>query len=70
MTSLFYKWIFFNSSDYNSPEKKLGEGSFGIVYMIRNLKDNQEYAAKMIKDQDNFDGKEQMLFLRESVILH
>ena len=28
--------------------KKLGEGSFGKVYMILNLKTNEKYAAKLV----------------------
>ena len=29
-------------------KKKLGEGSFGKVYMILNLKTNEKYAAKLV----------------------
>lgn len=61
---------FFNTTDYELESKQLGEGSFGTVYLARNLKDNQQYAAKIIKIDENFDGYEQMLFLRESMILH
>ena len=60
--------IFFNTADYKISHK-IGEGSFGQVYAVKNCRDDKIYAAKKIKNQ-NFDGQEQMLFLRESIILH
>ena len=30
------------------PEKKLGEGSFGKIFVATNLQDNQKYALKIV----------------------
>ena len=30
------------------PEKKLGEGSIGKIFVATNLQDNQKYALKMV----------------------
>lgn len=62
--------VFFNSNDYKIQSKKLGEGSYGTVYVAENTTSKQKYAAKIINVENGFDGYEQMLFLRESLILH
>ena len=61
--------IFFNISDYEFQPQEIGNGSFSKVYLVRNNKDNQQYAAKVINVGKNFDGNEQKMFLRESLIL-
>ncbi|KAK8845896.1 hypothetical protein M9Y10_020824 [Tritrichomonas musculus] len=61
---------FFDSKDYELLDKTLGEGSFGTVYIAENIKDHQLYAAKVINTNTGFDGREQMVFLRESLLLH
>ena len=61
---------FFNTSDYQLQGEKLGEGTFGTVYTAKNNKDGQLYACKIIKTHDDFNGHEQMLLMRESLILH
>ncbi|KAK8853710.1 hypothetical protein M9Y10_016253 [Tritrichomonas musculus] len=61
--------VFFNTTDYELGSEKLGEGSFGTVYIAHNLKDNKQYAAKIIRIDEEFDGNEQMLLFRESMIL-
>lgn len=61
---------FFNTSDYKLG-KKIGEGTFGTVYIAKNVESKKKYAAKLVNIEQNvFDGREQMLFLRESLILH
>lgn len=62
--------VFFNTSDYELKSTELGHGAYGTVYVAENLNDSQEYACKIINTNKSFDGKEQMLFLRESLILH
>lgn len=63
--------MFFNTYDYKiDKEKKIGEGSFGIVYEATCLSDNKKYAVKIIKTDNKFNGNEQMTFMRESMILH
>ena len=62
--------IFFNTSDFKLENHKVGEGSFGTVYTSRNIHDNKLYATKIIKTHDDFNGHEQMLLMRESMILH
>lgn len=62
--------VFFNTSDYELKSTELGHGAYGTVYVAENLNDSQEYACKIINTNKSFDGNEQMLFLRESLILH
>ena len=50
---------FFNTSDFDLTQTKLGEGN--------NLKDNQKYAVKIINLQDSSSGHEQMLFMKETI---
>lgn len=61
---------FFNISDYEIQSPRIGQDAFGSVYIAENLTDKQKYAAKILNITDNFDGREQTLFLRESMILH
>lgn len=61
---------FFNTSDYELQRKKLGEGTFGKVYVAKNIKDDKLYASKVIRTHGNFNGREQMLLMRESLILN
>lgn len=58
---------FFNTSDFERQSKKLGKGSYGTVYLVKNTKDNKNYAAKVCNTNKNFDEKEQILFSRESI---
>ncbi|KAK8845878.1 hypothetical protein M9Y10_020804 [Tritrichomonas musculus] len=62
--------LFFNTTDFRLQDKSLGEGVFGKVYIGRQIKDNQRYAVKVLKGEGIFDGHEQMLLMRESLILH
>lgn len=60
---------FFNTSDYNLQHKVLGKGTYGKVYLAERVSDHEEFAAKVINVGSEFDGHEQMLFLRESFIM-
>ncbi|KAK8842164.1 hypothetical protein M9Y10_026393 [Tritrichomonas musculus] len=60
--------FFFNTSDYEEPNKKIGEGAFGKVYLVEN-QEGKQFAAKIINVQNILSGKEQHLFMRESSIL-
>ena len=62
--------VFFDTIDYELEPTKLGKGSYGTVYVVENLKNNEKYAAKIFDIDNGFDGHDQMLFLRESLILH
>lgn len=64
-----FKDAFYNVSDYTLTKKKLGSGSFGSVYVL-NIQSNKNYAVKIINTEKGFDGKDQMLLMRESMILH
>lgn len=54
------KEVFFNTSDFILQNKKLGEGTFGTVYLVKNIKEDKLYACKIIKTHDNFNGHDQM----------
>lgn len=62
--------IFFNIADYKLQKTKLGEGTFGTVYISTNNTDNEQYATKIIKTNGNFTGNDKMLLIRESLILN
>lgn len=61
---------FFNTNDFKLTNRKLGEGTFGQVFIAKKLSDNSEYAAKILNVDENFNGQEQMMFMRESITLH
>lgn len=65
-----FRGSFFQIKDYQITDEKLGEGTFGEVFIIKNLKDNGKYAVKIIKPSKGFDGEDQMQFMRESMILY
>lgn len=60
---------FFNVDDFELTDTKLGKGAFGKVFVVRNISDGKKYAAKIINIDKRFSGDEQMMFLRESLIL-
>lgn len=64
-----FKKVFFDQKDYSITDHKVGEGSFGTVYIAENKQDGKKYAAKIIKVKDEIDGNDQMLIMRESTIL-
>lgn len=61
--------IFFNSKDYILKNTILGKGGFGTVYIVEKKDDHTFYAAKIINVEDDFDGNDQKLIMRESGIL-
>lgn len=63
-----FEGAFFNTEDYEKSDKKLGEGTFGKVYLVTKLDDETQY-AKIINVQNIFKGKDQMVLMRESAIL-
>lgn len=65
-----FEGAFYNTVDFNLTNKKLGEGGFGRVYVIQSVKDNRNYAVKIINTDQGFDGTQQMQLMRESMILH
>ena len=65
-----FEGIFFNTYDYEIDEKIIGKGTFGEVHIATNVNDHQKYAIKLIKTNSDFNGEEQMNFMRESMILH
>ena len=65
-----FKGIFFNIKDYKiNKRRRLGKGSFGIVYIAENIKTHEQFAIKIIDVDNDFDGDDQMLIMRECSIL-
>ncbi|KAK8894676.1 hypothetical protein M9Y10_023113 [Tritrichomonas musculus] len=61
---------FFDTSDYEPTGTKLGEGSYGKVFLVKNTNDDQVYAAKIINIEGDYSGKEQIKLIHEAAILH
>ena len=61
---------FFDTSQFELTSKKLGQGQFGKVYVVESTNDGSQYAAKIIMNDGEFNGHNQMLLLRETVILY
>lgn len=64
------KDIFFDTEEFEDTKEKLGEGTFGKVYIVNSLKDKKQYAAKIINSSNMADPMSQFLFMSESQILH
>ena len=62
--------LFFNTADYKLQNLSIGEGTFGKVYIANQIKDNKNFAVKILKTDNGFNGHDQMLLMRESLILH
>lgn len=62
--------LFFNTDDFVLHEKSIGEGSFGKVYIAHQASDDKLYAVKILNTEKGMNGHDQMLFMRESLILH
>lgn len=60
---------FYDTKDYKLLDKELGKGTFGTVYLAENINNHQKYAVKVINTTEGFDGQEQMLFVRKSLLL-
>lgn len=63
--------IFFEISDYKLTNHLLGEGTYGKVYIVKNNKENKDYAVKILRiiPEIGFTSENQKIFLRESTIL-
>lgn len=61
---------FFDTSDYEMTNKKLGEGAFGKVYVVESENSDILYCVKIINTNGAFSSRDQNVFLRESLILH
>ena len=60
--------VFYNASDFQIDENEFDKRPSGTVYVAKNIKDGKLYECK-IMNTDDFNGYEQMLFMKESMIL-
>lgn len=60
--------LFFNSKEYTLTTESLGSGSFGRVFAGKDV-NGGKVAIKLLNFGGNFDGDQQMRFLKESMIL-
>lgn len=65
-----FEGAFFDTSDFEFTNKKIGEGQFGKVFIVVRNEDETEYAAKIITNEGVLSGQGQVLLLREISILH
>ena len=65
-----FESCFFDTSDFEPTNKILGEGNFGKVFVVESINEDTQYAAKIIKTNGVFSSRDQIMFLRESLILH
>lgn len=65
-----FEGAFFDTVDYEETNKVLGVGSFGKVFVVKNVDNEELYAAKIINTRGVFSSHDQTMLLRESLILH
>ncbi|KAK8860813.1 hypothetical protein M9Y10_012503 [Tritrichomonas musculus] len=62
--------LFFDTDDYVfESNEQIGEGRYGKVYIVKCIKDDNYYAAKIIKINKGLSAQEHQNLLRESSIL-
>lgn len=61
--------LFINASDLKLQSDELGIGPHGTVYIAEAIEDNTKYVAKIINTENNFDGNDLALFLKESLTM-
>ena len=64
-----FKKCFFDTANYELTNKLLGSGVFGKVYVVKNVDNDELYAAKIINSRGFFSSHDQEMLLRESLIL-
>ena len=65
-----FEGAFFNTEDFKLTGEKIGEGTYGNVYIAENLKDGTKYAAKILNVEQIFNGTSQKKIMREIQILN
>lgn len=53
--------LFLNLDNYEKMDK-LGKGSFGKVYRVKNIDTGDIYAAKVLYDENDFEKKMDLIF--------
>lgn len=59
--------VVFNLEDFELIKEMIGNGTFGTVFAVKNIKEDKQYAAKVLNCCDEFDGTEQIKLLQESI---
>ena len=62
-----YDGCFVNPANLRLTNKILGHGSYGVVYVIKNIKDQKDYALKIINAEGEFDESQQYQLMIKSI---
>lgn len=65
-----FEGAFFDTDKFIITSDKLGEGTFGKVYIVERKSDHKKFAAKIINPNGMLNGTDQLKFLREAEILN
>lgn len=60
--------LFYDTKDYKLFDEEISQGAFSRVYIAENINNHQQYYVKIINAEEEFDGREQMIFIRESLL--
>lgn len=61
--------LFINASDFVIQSNEFIKGPHGSIHIVEKIENGIKYAAKIINIENNFDGNEQALFLKKSLIM-
>lgn len=60
--------LFFDTDDYELTNRKIGEGSFGGIFLVNNH-ENKFFVAKIFNESSSFSARDQMVIIREALLM-